>query len=323
MIKNIIKEHFSNCKRVTNTGVIKFLKNNQRIDKVLTKILEKQPLWESKLNLINAILKNIKLKYCKTCGILMSFNKHNAEFCSKECMYKDYSHYRKNAITKFQKYGNATYNNPNKIRQTCLAKYGVDNPAKVDKIKNKIKETCKRRYGYECAFKNKEVKNKSVKTLIEKYGVEHPMFNEQIKLKVSKSILNVTYSNLCKKLKDYVIPLFTKNEYEGVKGYDKKYKWKCVKCGNVFEDHIYSHIPRCLKCYPFLVGKSNEEQELVDFCKQHFTNIIQHDRTLINPYELDIVIPEIKLALEFNGNYYHSVEIRYAFRLSSNENRNV
>ena len=48
--------------------------------------------------------------------------------------------------------------------------------------------------------------------------------------------------------------------------YDKKYKWKCLQCGNEFEDHIYSHIPRCLKCSPFLSGKSNEEQELVDFC---------------------------------------------------------
>ena len=90
--------------------------------------------------------------------------------------------------------------------------------------------------------------------------------------------------------------------------YDKKYKWKCVKCGNEFEDHIYSHIPRCLKCYPFLAGKSNEEQELVDFCKQHFTNIIQHDRKIIAPYELDIVIPDLHLALEFNGNYWHSIE---------------
>lgn len=85
-----------------------------------------------------------------------------------------------------------------------------------------------------------------------------------------------------------------------VDGYYKKYKWKCIKCGNEFKDHVYSHIPRCLKCYPFLAGKSNEEIELVDFCKHYFLNIIQHDRQLIKPYELDIVIPELHLAIEFN-----------------------
>ena len=34
--------------------------------------------------------------------------------------------------------------------------------------------------------------------------------------------------------------------------------------------------------------------------------MIENDRELIAPYELDIVIPEIKLSIEFNGVYWHS-----------------
>ena len=67
-------------------------------------------------------------------------------------------------------------------------------------------------------------------------------------------------------------------------------------------------IPRCLKCYPILSGTSKKEQELVEFCKQFYPNLIQHDRQLITPYELDIVIPELNLAIEFNGSYWHSIE---------------
>jgi hypothetical protein len=38
----------------------------------------------------------------------------------------------------------------------------------------------------------------------------------------------------------------------------------------------------------------------VDFCKQYYPNLKENDRELIKPYELDIVIPELKLAIEFN-----------------------
>ena len=47
---------------------------------------------------------------------------------------------------------------------------------------------------------------------------------------------------------------------------------------------------------------------MINFCKQFFNDLIEYDRTLIKPYELDIVIPELYLAIEFNGVYYHSVE---------------
>ena len=107
-----------------------------------------------------------------------------------------------------------------------------------------------------------------------------------------------------------MIPLFAKNDYDGIHYYDKKYRWKCIKCGNEFEDHIYSHIPRCLNCYPIIGGTSRGEQELIEFCKQYYPNLIAHDKTLIKPYELDIVIPELKITLEFNGKYWHSIDKR-------------
>ena len=58
----------------------------------------------------------------------------------------------------------------------------------------------------------------------------------------------------------------------------------------------------------------------VHFCKQIFNNLIEYDRALIKPYELDIVIPDLNLAIEFNGVYYHSIEARNITWLSFNEN---
>ena len=49
-----------------------------------------------------------------------------------------------------------------------------------------------------------------------------------------------------------------------------------------------------------LLRLSNIEKELVEFCKQYYPGLKENDRELIKPYELDIVIPEKKLAIEFN-----------------------
>ena len=66
-------------------------------------------------------------------------------------------------------------------------------------------------------------------------------------------------------------------------------------------------VQRCFKCNPKISSK--KEQELVNFCKQFYPNLQRRNRQLIKPYELDIVIPELKLAIEFNGSYWHSIEV--------------
>lgn len=52
---------------------------------------------------------------------------------------------------------------------------------------------------------------------------------------------------------------------------------------------------------------SVEEREIASLFKD-IKDIRIGDRTIIKPYELDIYIPDKKLAIEFNGNYWHSEE---------------
>ena len=88
---------------------------------------------------------------------------------------------------------------------------------------------------------------------------------------------------------------------------------------NVHKFDILKGIPKCPICFP--IGSSTQEQELVDFCKQYFYNNLKtHDRTLIKPYELDIIIPERKLAIEFNRSLLSFYRNGNTIRLSFNEN---
>lgn len=56
-------------------------------------------------------------------------------------------------------------------------------------------------------------------------------------------------------------------------------------------------------------GMSHKEKDIVDFIKTFYSGeILENSRSIIYPKELDIYLPELKLAIEFNGNYWHSVE---------------
>ncbi|MBR4316364.1 MAG: hypothetical protein IKP65_05310 [Alphaproteobacteria bacterium] len=47
----------------------------------------------------------------------------------------------------------------------------------------------------------------------------------------------------------------------------------------------------------------------MDFIKSIYPyDIIENDKTMIKPYELDIYIPEKQVAIEFDGIYWHNEE---------------
>lgn len=56
-------------------------------------------------------------------------------------------------------------------------------------------------------------------------------------------------------------------------------------------------------------NQSRYEQELYNFIKGIYSGeIIQHSRNIISPSEIDIYIPKENIAIEFNGDYWHSSE---------------
>ena len=83
-------------------------------------------------------------------------------------------------------------------------------------------------------------------------------------------------------------------------------QYKCLNCNHTWvsdttnPQHVY-----CPKCYkqPY----SRKEKELVDYVKSLYNgSIVENNRKLLNGKELDIYITDLNLAIEFNGNYWHS-----------------
>lgn len=75
----------------------------------------------------------------------------------------------KSEITKLNKYGSKTYNNIEKQKQTCLEKYGANSIFKIQFFKDKIKETFNKKYGVDNpAQLEKTIKNSHSEQAIQK-----------------------------------------------------------------------------------------------------------------------------------------------------------
>jgi len=91
-----------------------------------------------------------------------------------------------------------------------------------------------------------------------------------------------------------------------------------IKCER---DHIFQmrfnnfqQGQRCPVCNA-IDQKSTQEREVLEYVRSIYTGVIvENDRTIIRSYssglplELDIWLPEIRLAIEFNGVYWHTKE---------------
>ena len=91
---------------------------------------------------------------------------------------------------------------------------------------------------------------------------------------------------------------------------------KCKTCGNIIRYRLINGRGRdikdrkwCSVCYP-TEFTSRGENEILAFVRSIYDGKILHaDRSVIAPLELDIYIPEKKLAIEYDGLYYHKDDV--------------
>lgn len=87
--------------------------------------------------------------------------------------------------------------------------------------------------------------------------------------------------------------------------------WKCIN-GHEWQAYVYyrtQHYPQYGNACPICRGNQSSilEKELSDFIESSTSQrILLHDRSLIGPKELDIYLPDSRIAIEFNGVYWHS-----------------
>lgn len=126
--------------------------------------------------------------------------------------------------------------------------------------------------------------------------------------------LNTTHPHL---IKEWIIDKNKRKIEETSAGHDGKIWWKCNKCSHEWQASVYNRTHKkrpqgCPKCAKGATSSRGEKQiyEFLINNGQQAESIIQHKRlkneTTQRMFELDLYIPEKKIAIEFNGVYYHS-----------------
>lgn len=292
-MENKIKEYFKYHK-LNPTGIRNFLCYTDGARDWILEQIKKKPEYQSPGGYIICLLNNIELPNCRVCNKKIPYKgyKRGGKYCSKKCFKLD---------------SNYVYE---KTSETMLKKYGVKNCGSLIEVREKRKNTLMEKYGVENITQNKEYVKKAKKTMLKKYGVDNFCQLEENKRKWYKK----SWENMVMKWGEYVTPMFSFAEYRGYK-HGEEYNWKCTQCGNEFRSKIYMsrhipknpRVPRCLNCYPLHEKTSKPEKEIVEFIKTFYGGeILTNSSKIIPPLEIDIYIPEKKIAIEFNGLFWHS-----------------
>ena len=195
-----------------------------------------------------------------------------------------------------------------KSRKTCIVKYGVDNPAKAQVIKDKIVETNIKRYGETHACKLPEMRKK-----LSEIAKARPEFKSAV-ISHERHL-----ANRLAEVEEKQLEWLDSDKFRGK--FDKKankaikYTFKCKKCNFIFQDEFCidqygNSYPICPVCSPKSAvngGRSKQEADLFLHIKNFYSGpVLENNRKILaKNRELDIYLPELKLAVEFNGTFWH------------------
>lgn len=278
---------------------------------------------------------------CRYCGLEMDirkgfFNKSKSA-CHNACRHKEMSESaspflqeevrEKARKTNLKKWGNEIAQKSDAVRssisaskkdpefqkqfkQTMIERYGVDNPCHIDGHMEKVRCSSMEKYGVSHFNMSKDVCKKRESTNMERYGVPNPAQNEDIKNKIKQAWHNIVIEDAEK----YPMANLVNNSHE---------LWDMIRNGSSL-----SFIADALQVDRVSLNKAllsdgvkEKYQKLYSYPKQQKQKVVysylidmglcdsvMNDTSMIG-LELDMYCPSRKIAIEFNGSYWHSEAI--------------
>lgn len=224
-----------------------------------------------------------------TCGAslkFVSFTKGYQKYCGSVCANTDPSAKAKRLET-------------NNIR------YGGNAPAAAVDVRNKAKETNRRLYG---ADFHQQASNVRQQTMLERYGSETYLTSDDYKTQKNALLedRNVTHFNQQHISSESLSRL---QDSTWLRTQHHTYKQTIYQIADILKVSSY-----CVRSYLQL---HNIEVSRHSLTVPHHTviaflrdlgveDIRINDRSVINPQEIDIYLPKYKVAIEINGNMWHS-----------------
>ena len=237
-----------------------------------------QCIWDLKYLLTD------NLKHCKVCGKAFW---GEGVYCSRKCFKADSGTVQ------------------SKIKATMLRRYGVENAQQSKEIQERTKKTNLQKYGVENPHQNQSVIEKTRQTNLQKYGVDNPFKSQVVKDKIKKT-----------NLQKYGVENYQQAHIKHFNDLNRDFWLKnFIKDSYIQYKDIQEYYNLSLSGVQLYIERFNLGEYIHEFVSLAETNLFNSikvkdkthtDRTLIPPLELDIVLPSHKLAIEYNGLYWHS-----------------
>lgn len=281
---------------------------------------------------------------CPICGKTKYMHKNIDRFdvgyfrsCCKECAAANPERQKKIANTTEQHFGSRNFFTST-VGKAKIKKYlddhGVVNAFQIESVKHKSCMSRKAHFGYDYTMQSPEKRALASENYRKKTGYAHQFYDPEVQAKIDKTKSeNVAQGidprkkfKLNWRVKRYksiaslsheVVPLFTLEhfiEFDRKSQYHELFDWHCNKCGKDFKAYLDQNLinraglpARCLNCHPIDSGTSRYEFELEEFLSTECgVDVKMHDRSILDPLEIDCVIPSKKIGIEFDGLFFHS-----------------
>jgi len=146
----------------------------------------------------------------------------------------------------------------------------------------------------------KDAWNKDDGTRRNRMKVNNPMFNKKVvmKMSINKAIPITELKDICNEYGYiYIDRIFGRRGGQVI-------VFKCNN-GHIQEKRLDSFRRGSYGCYECTKSFSVHEKEIAEFVKSLGFDIIENDKSIIYPKEIDIVVPSKMLGIEFCGLYWH------------------
>lgn len=238
-----------------------------------------------------------------------------------------------------KKYGNACPANNKEIRRKIeeanLKKFGTKFYSSTKECREKVSSTNMQKYGVTCTLRSAESLKKTKETNLKNWGEENISSSKKFQEHKRQMLIQKYGEDYSKKIwggngniwqnrrayqfmcsSQNIIPLFTEDEYIEKRkqfGAEAVFPFECKKCHATFESYWDNgHSKQCPQC-GLNGGVSQAEKDIFAFLKEVLPSDIEirnNDRSLIAPLEIDLYIPQKKIAIEYDGLYWHNDDVK-------------
>ena len=202
------------------------------------------------------------------------------------------------------KYGNENFNNIEKRRRTCIDKYGVSTNLLVPEVHNRAVKSSW----------SEKTRKKRIDNCMNLRGVKNLLCLKSVQDEM-QAIKKANIEKIEKKYNCTMLATVFRKYGQGFKKLGLEYLY--------IDNHVFvsnDDIPLIEKYHSEGTHSngyvSKLEKEVLSYIKNIYSGIIEENTTSVVPnenhrfFELDIYLPEIKLAIDINGTYWHSTNFK-------------